>query len=92
MGRAFFLLAVLKAVDGYPKPAFWATLYLFFILTSELMFNAAFSGFTRGMAGWAVVDWVVAYVYFSLLRATGDGLPYWATFCGGFLLLVFLIP
>lgn len=92
MAEAFFLVSLIKGLEVYKKPLFWAVVYVLFLLSSDYMFQAAVLHNYLKMAGCMVLNLGLGYGYFTLLKETENGLPYWGTFVLGFVLLVFFVP
>lgn len=82
IAKIFFLVSVLKGLDAYPKPTFWAVLYTLFAFVSVDIFSLAGGADPLPIVGWTVVNLVLSYVYFTALGAL-DGLVYWAVFAIG---------
>lgn len=91
LGRGLFLCMVVKGLDAYPRPLFWALLYLGYLLGAEVMFAAAFASWKPAVFN-GLLGFSVAYVVFRGLLELRDGLPYWGLFCAGLFTLIAILP
>ena len=90
ISKLIFLVSVLKGVDAFPKPLFWAGLYVVFLVTIDYMWSLAGGASLVPILGLVALNFAVAAGFFTALRELGDGLPYWGTFVAGTLLLAWL--
>jgi len=72
--RMLFLVSVLKGVDAYKKPYFWASIYVLFLFTMSYMFElAANTNLLLPVVGLMALNFIVSAVFFHLLCAL-DGI------------------
>ncbi len=61
VGKIFLLVAILRALDAYPRPGFWAALYAVYGFVSSAMFAMAGGPSLSALLGWMVLDFVLTY-------------------------------
>lgn len=91
MGEALYLVSVLKGLERYPNPLFWAVLYTVFLCTFDYMFQMALGQWKLPLL-LTGLNFGLSFGLFTLLKEAGDGWLYWAVFCAGFVGLVFFMP
>ena len=91
IGRAIFLGSIFKGLNAYPKPLFWALIYLGYLFGAEylwaLMLNHWKAPILYGALGLAS-----SYAIFRGMKEVQDGLLYWALLAGGFFVLIAVLP
>lgn len=91
IGRMFMLAAMMKGIQSYQKPLFWATIYLLYLIGGEHLFDLMV-GHWHGPLWKSALGFAVAYGTFWGMKESQDGPIYWAFFAGGFLTLTVLLP
>ncbi len=91
LGRMFMLAAMAKGISTYQKPIFWAVIYLLYLIGGEHIFTLML-GHWQGPLWKSALGFAVAYITFWGMKETQDGVPYWAFFSIGFLVLTAVLP
>ena len=91
LGRMFMLAAMAKGIQNYQKPLFWAVIYLLYLIGGEHLWDLM-GGHWQGPLWKSALGFAVAYGTFWGMKETQDGVPYWAFFCIGFMVLTAVLP
>lgn len=87
----FFMLSCLRGVSAFPRPGFWATLYLFYLFGAEYLFYLAAGNWKLPLLS-GTLNFGVAYLSFRAMHEYDEGLPYWVAFALGFFLTTSVLP
>lgn len=85
------LAAMMKGVQTYQKPLFWAVLYLLYLVGGEHLFDLMLGHWQAPLAK-SSLGFAVSYGMFWGMKESQDGPLYWAIFAAGFLILTVLLP
>ncbi|MBX3172693.1 MAG: hypothetical protein KF760_35170 [Candidatus Eremiobacteraeota bacterium] len=91
IGRMFMLAAMMKGVQSYQKPLFWAVIYLLYLLGGEHLFDLML-GHWQAPLWKSALGFAVSYATFWVMKESQDGPIYWAFFASGFLIMTVLLP
>ncbi len=82
---------MLKGLDAYPRPLFWAILYTLYLFGAEYL-GPLMLGYWKAPLLDGLIGFGFSYGVFRGLRELGDGLPYWSLFFVGFFVMLVILP